>query len=152
MNLKKVLSCDTVSLELKSETKEGVIEEMTDLLMAAGRIKNIEDRAIVLKAVLDREKKMSTGMQNGIAIPHGKTDAVESLVAALAVKKEGLEFGSLDGQPSRIFVMTISPDNRTGPHIQFLAEISRQLNDPKVRDAILSAKNREEIIDLLAQE
>ena len=152
MNLKKVLSCDTISLELKSGTKEGVIEEMTDLLMAAGRIKNIEDRAIVLKAVLDREKKMSTGMQNGIAIPHGKTDAVESLVAALAVKKEGLEFGSLDGQPSRIFVMTISPDNRTGPHIQFLAEISRQLNDAKIRDAILNAKSREEIIDLLAQE
>ena len=152
MNLKKVLSCDTVSLELKSETKEGVIEEMTDLLMAAGRIRNIEDRKIVLKAVLDREKKMSTGMQNSIAIPHGKTDAVESLVAALALKKEGVEFGSLDGQPSRIFVMTISPDNRTGPHIQFLAEISRQLNDPKVRDAILNAKSREEIVDLLAQE
>lgn len=152
MNLKKVLSCDTISLELKSGTKEGVIEEMTDLLMAAGRIKGVEDRKIVLKAVMDREKKMSTGMQNGIAIPHGKTDAVESLVAALAVKKEGIDFGSLDGQPSRIFVMTISPDNRTGPHIQFLAEISRQLNDAKIRDAILNAKSREEIIDLLAQE
>lgn len=152
MNLKKVLSCDTISLELKSETKEGVIEEMTGLLMAAGKIKGIEDRKIVLKAVMDREKKMSTGMQNGIAIPHGKTDAVECLVAALAVKKEGIDFGSLDGQPSRIFVMTISPDNRTGPHIQFLAEISRQLNDPKIRDAILNAKSREEIIELLAQE
>ena len=152
MNLKKVLSCDTISLELKSGTKDGVIEEMTDLLMAAGKIKGIEDRKVVLKAVMDREKKMSTGMQNGIAIPHGKTDAVESLVAALGVKKEGIDFGSLDGQPSRIFVMTISPDNRTGPHIQFLAEISRQLNDPKIRDAILNAKSREEIIELLAQE
>ncbi len=71
-------------------------------------------------------------------------------MAALGVRKEGVDFGSLDGKPSRIFVMTLSPDNRTGPHIQFLAEISRHLNDPHVRDVILNARDKQEVLDCLA--
>ena len=149
MNLKKVLSTDTVVLELKSATKEAVIEEMVDLLVSAGKIRSEGAREEALKAVLERERKMSTGMQNGIAIPHGKTDAVDSLVAALAVKREGIDFGSLDGRPATIFIMTISPDNRTGPHIQFLAEISRHLNDAQVREQILHADSKQAILDVL---
>ncbi|MFH0954208.1 MAG: PTS sugar transporter subunit IIA [Verrucomicrobiota bacterium] len=150
MNLKKALSRDTVLMELKSSTKEGIIEEMIDLLMAAGKIKDPKDRKEALRAVLEREKKMSTGMQNGIAIPHGKTDRVDSLIAALALKKEGVNFGALDNQPSKIFVMTLSPDTRTGPHIQFLAEISRHLSDAGVRERILNAAQPEEIIEILS--
>jgi PTS system nitrogen regulatory IIA component len=150
MNLKKALSKDTVLMALKSTTKEGVIEEMIDLLMAAGKIRDVKDRKEALRAVLDRERKMSTGMQNGIAIPHGKTDRVDSLVAALALKKEGVNFGALDNQPSKIFIMTLSPDTRTGPHIQFLAEISRQLNDPAVREKILNATKPEDVLDALS--
>jgi PTS system nitrogen regulatory IIA component len=150
MNLKKVLSADTIALHLKSDTKDGIIEEMIDLLMAAGKIRDLKDRKEALRVVLERERKMSTGMQCGIAIPHGKTDRVDNLVAAIALKPEGVDFGSLDGQPSRIFVMTLSPDTRTGPHIQFLAEISRQLNDPAVREKILQAERPEEILDILS--
>ncbi len=150
MNLKKALSKETVLMELKGTTKEAIIEEMIDLLMAAGKIKDLKDRKEALKAVLDRERKMSTGMQNGIAIPHGKTDRVESLVAAIALKKEGVDFGALDNQPSRIFIMTLSPDTRTGPHIQFLAEISRQLSDASVRERILAAMTPDEILNILA--
>ena len=149
MNLKKAISADTVTLSLKGTTKDAIIEEMIDVLMAAGKIKDLKDRKETLKAVLDRERKMSTGMQNGIAIPHGKTDRVESLIAAIGVKKDGMDFGSLDGQPSRIFVMTLSPDTRTGPHIQFLAEISRQLSDPSVRDRILNATKPEDVLSIL---
>lgn len=150
MNLKKALSRDTILMELKSSTKEGIIEEMIDLLMAAGKIKDPKDRKEALRAVLEREKKMSTGMQNGIAIPHGKTDRVDSLIAALALKKEGVNFGALDNQPSKIFIMTLSPDTRTGPHIQFLAEISRHLSDAGVRERILNAAQPEEIIEILS--
>jgi mannitol/fructose-specific phosphotransferase system IIA component (Ntr-type) len=150
MNLKKALSRETVLMELKSSTKEAIIEEMIDLLMAAGKIKDVKDRKEALKAVLDRERKMSTGMQNGIAIPHGKTDRVDSLVAAIALKKEGVDFGALDNLPSRIFIMTLSPDTRTGPHIQFLAEISRQLSDASVRERILAATTPDEILTILA--
>ena len=146
MTLKKPLTAETISLDLKGASKEAILSEMVDLLVASGHIR---DREAVLKAVSDREKRMSTGMQNGIAIPHGKTDSVDCLVAALGIKRGGVDFGALDGQPSNIVVMTVSPDSRTGPHIQFLAEISRPLNDVAVRTKLLSATSREEVLHLL---
>ena len=146
MNLKKPLTVETISLDLKGENKEAILAEMVDLLVASGHIR---DRDAVLKAVLEREKRMSTGMQNGIAIPHGKTDSVDCLVAALGIKRAGVDFGALDGQPSNVFVMTVSPDSRTGPHIQFLAEISRPLNDASVRAKLLAATSPDEVLHLL---
>lgn len=145
MNLKKALTRDAVCLSLKSSTKDAVIEELVDVLCKTGKVK---DRKAALKAIADREKKMSTGMQNGVAIPHGKSDAVESLVAAIGIHPEGVNFDSLDGLPSRIFIMTLCPVNRTGPHIQFLAEISRLLNSPEARDRILRAITAEELLDI----
>lgn len=147
MNLKKAITQETICLHLKGNTKPEIIEELVDLLVSAGKIR---DRKSAIKAILEREKKMSTGMQNGIAIPHGKTDTLEGLVAALGVKKDGVDFQSLDGQPSRIFVITLSPVNRTGPHIQFMAEISRLLNTPEIRERVLNAQNEDEIAHLLA--
>ena len=146
MNLKKPLTVETICLDLKGATKEAILAEMVDLLVASGHIR---DRDAVLKAVLEREKRMSTGMQNGIAIPHGKTDSVDCLVAALGIKRGGVDFGALDGQPSNVFVMTVSPDSRTGPHIQFLAEISRPLNDASVRAKLLAATSPDEVLHLL---
>ena len=146
MNLKKLLSEDTIILDLKGETKEEIIQEMIDLLVLRGRIK---DRESALKAVMEREQKMSTGMQHGIAIPHGKTDSVDKLVTAMALKRSGVDFGSMDGKPSTIFIMTISSVSRTGPHIQFLSEISQVLNDPEKRDRILQAQSTAEVLDIL---
>ncbi len=146
MSAKKPLTVETISLDLQGATKEAILAEMVDLLVASGHIR---DRDAVLKAIVDREKRMSTGMQNGIAIPHGKTDSVDCLVAALGIKRGGVDFEALDGQPSNIFVMTVSPDSRTGPHIQFLAEISRPLNDAAVRAKLLAATTREDVLKLL---
>ena len=146
MNSKKPLAVETISLDLKGSTKEEILSEMVDLMVASGHIR---DRDAVLRAIVDREKRMSTGMQNGIAIPHGKTDSVDCLLAALGIKRAGVDFGALDGQPSTIFVMTVSPDSRTGPHIQFLAEISRPLNDASVRSKLLAASSREDVLRLL---
>lgn len=146
MSFKKPLTVETICLDLKGATKDAILAEMVDLLTASGCIR---DRDAVLKAVTDREKRMSTGVQNGIAIPHGKTESVDCLVAALGIKKDGVDFGALDGQPSHIFVMTVSPDSRTGPHIQFLAEISRPLNDATVRNRLMAATSREEVLHLL---
>lgn len=146
MNLKKCLSKDTISLHLQSETKEDVLEELVDLLVSGGQVKN---REAVLKAIQEREQKMSTGMQNGIAIPHAKTDKLDQLVAAVGIKPEGIDFNSLDGNPSTIFVMTLSPSKRAGPHIQFLAEVSRLLTDPGNRQRILEAKSADEVIQIL---
>jgi PTS system nitrogen regulatory IIA component len=146
MNLKKLLSEDTIILDLRGSTKEEIIREMIDHLVMRGRIK---DREAALKAVMEREQKMSTGMQHGIAIPHGKTDSVDRLVTGMALKRQGVDFGSMDGKPSTIFIMTISSVSRTGPHIQFLSEISQVLNDPEKRDRILKAQSPGEIMDIL---
>lgn len=146
MNLKKLLSEDTIIYSLKGTSKEEIIEEMVDHLVLRGRIK---DRDAALKAVLEREQKMSTGMQHGIAIPHGKTDSVDKLVTAMGLKREGVDFGSMDGKPSTIFIMTISSISRTGPHIQFLSEISQVLNDPEKRERILKAQSPSEVLDVL---
>jgi fructose-specific phosphotransferase system IIA component len=145
MNLRKVLTLDTVWVDLKADTKQGIIEEMIGRLVAVGKIK---DQAAVLQAVINREEKMSTGMQNGVAIPHGKTDAVKSLVAAVGLKKTGVEFESMDGIPSTIFIMTSSPAKRRGPHMQFLAEISRLLGQASEREKLLTCETQQEIYQL----
>ena len=146
MNLKKVLTPESVWVDLKADTKQGIIEEMVDRIVAAS---HIGDRAAVLAAILEREEKMSTGMQNGVAIPHGKTDAVDSLTVGIGIHKEGVAFDSMDGSPSQIFIMTVSPTKRAGPHIQFLAEISRLISPPEERERLLAAQSNSEIYEIL---
>lgn len=150
MNLRKILTTDCLRLRLKAETKPLLIAEMLDILIAAGKVTGC-DRDAALDALLKRERKMSTGMQNGVAIPHAKCEQVDRLAAAVALKPEGLDFDSLDGEPSRIFVMTLSPLKRSGPHIQFLAEVSRIINQPGVRERLLQAVSTEELYTLLVQ-
>lgn len=145
MNLRKILSADVIQIGLKAMDKNGVMEELIDLLMKSGRITN---RQKALECILEREQKMSTGIQFGIAIPHGKSDAVEEMVACIVIEKKGIDFDALDKQPSTIFIMTISPENKTGPHVQFLAEISRLLKEESSRKKILDAGTREEILEI----
>lgn len=146
MNLKKILTKDSILPDLKAESKKEVIEELIGLLVAAGKFTG---KTAAVQAVLAREEKMSTGMQNGIAIPHGKTDAVDQLIAAVGIHRNGVEFDSMDRKPSHIFILTLSPENRAGPHIQFLAEISRVLSRPELREKLLVAHTADEILSLL---
>jgi len=143
MKIKNILSPGVVTTSLKSTTKEGVISELLDLLVSA---KLVTDRDAVLSAVMDRERKMSTGIQHGVAIPHGKTSAVKNLVACIGIKKDGVDFASLDGEPSRIFIMTLSPLDRVGPHVQFLAEVSMVIKTEEARGRLLNAKTAQEVL------
>jgi PTS system nitrogen regulatory IIA component len=147
MSLLKYLSLDTVTADLQGANKQEIIESLLDILMKTGKVKNREN---ALAAVLDRERKMSTGMENSIAIPHGKTDAVDELVAAVGVTKNAVDFEALDKQPSRIFIMTLSSSRRTGPHIQFLKEISELLRSADMRRKLLAARDAREILQVLA--
>jgi PTS system nitrogen regulatory IIA component len=106
----------------------------------------VTDRDAVLSALMDRERKMSTGIQHGVAIPHGKTSAVKNLVACIGIKKDGVDFASLDGEPSRIFIMTLSPLDRVGPHVQFLAEVSMVIKTEEARERLLNAKTAQEVL------
>jgi len=146
MNLKKVLTPSVVSCNLPGSTKEEILESLMDIAMSTGKVK---DRHAAMLAILERERKMSTGIQNGIAIPHGKTEVVDDLVACLGIKKEGVDFDALDGEKSRIFILTLSPVNRSGPHVQFLAEISQLLTDSQKRDRLLKAQTADQVLDIL---
>lgn len=149
IDFKETLGRSQVSLHLESNSKIGIIREMIAMMAGAG---DISDAKAVEAAVLERENKMSTGMQQGVALPHGKTDAVPGLVTAVGIRKEGVDFGSLDGEPSKIFIMTVSRRDSTGPHIQFLAEVSKVLNNPSLRGRILAAKTREELLGILTRQ
>ncbi|MDD3367156.1 MAG: PTS sugar transporter subunit IIA [Sphaerochaetaceae bacterium] len=143
MKIKNILTPAVISTELKSTTKEGVIGELLDLLVAA---KLVTDRQEVLAALMEREKKMSTGIQHGVAIPHAKTKAVKNLVACIGIKREGIDFEALDGELSQIFIMTLSPIDRVGPHVQFLAEVSTVIKTKEARQQLLAAKTAQDVL------
>lgn len=147
LNLKKLLGPRNIDLDLGGSNKGEVIEAMVDLLTAAG---GIADRKAALACVLARENKMSTGMEHGIAIPHGKTESVKSLQVGIGIHRQGVDFQSLDGLPAHIFIMTVSPLNKSGPHIQFLAEISRILGSARVRERLLAAESAAEVLTLMS--
>jgi len=145
MNLRSVLNNKTVRVGLKSTAKDAVIEELLDILMETGKVK---DRSEALRCIQERERKMSTGMKHGVAIPHGKTDAVSDLVACIGISDHDIEFASLDGEPCRIFIMTLSPSEKTGPHLQFLAEVSQLFKSDHRREALLKVKSSEEVLSI----
>jgi PTS system nitrogen regulatory IIA component len=148
MNLKTVISTETIDLNLKGSTKKEIINELLDILVRTGKIK---DKGAALAAVMEREEKMSTGMKHGIAIPHGKCPSTEDLVACIGISKKAVDFDSLDKQPCRIFIMTLSPVEKTGPHLQFLAEVSLLFKSAEKREEILNAKTPEEVLEILAE-
>jgi len=148
MNLKTVLTADTVNLHLKGTSKEDIIDELLDVLVKAGKVK---DKNAARACVLDRERKMSTGMKHGIAIPHGKTDSVGDLVACIGISDKPVDFDSLDQEPCRIFIMTLSPIDKTGPHLQFLAEVSLLFKSAEKRQEILRSNDKNEVVRILTE-
>jgi len=144
--LKKVLTMNLVTTDLQGRDKREIIQNLFELLCSSGKVKNV-DKA--LQDLLDHEAGMSTGMQNGIAIPHATSDTVDELVAAVGVSKRKINFECLDSKPAQIFVMTLSPKGMGDPHIQFLAAIGRLLKEKKQRKALLKAKTNEELYQVL---
>jgi Kef-type K+ transport system membrane component KefB/mannitol/fructose-specific phosphotransferase system IIA component (Ntr-type) len=142
----KSLDPKCIITNLRGKTKDAVITELVELLDANGKLL---DKAEVLKAVFEREKSMSTGMQYGVALPHGKTDAVERLTVAAGLKPEGIDFDSIDGEPSTIFFLVLSPKKTTGPHVQFLAAVSSILNSEDARSLILGCTSAAELYEYL---
>lgn len=149
MTLLDILSPQSVVVGIEGETKESIIEELVDAL-EVGKV--ISDRDKVLEAVLEREKIMSTGIGDGIAIPHGKSEAVLSLAAALGIHKRGVDFEALDGEPAYVFFLLVSPANVSGPHIKALARISRLLKNDNFKKRLLAAGDAAELMEIIAAE
>jgi PTS system nitrogen regulatory IIA component len=149
MTLLDILSPRSVLVGLQGETKEEIIKELVGSL-ESGTV--VADREKVLQAVIEREKIMSTGIGDGIAIPHGKSDAVTRLAAALGIHKRGVDFEALDGEPAYVFFLLVSPANVSGPHIKALARISRLLKNDDFKKRLISAADAAEIMRLIEAE
>ena len=149
MVITQILQPDCVKVPVESQEKEAVITELVDLLDAKGLLL---DRDVALQAVLTREQVQSTGTGAGIAIPHGKCNAVKELVMAIGIAHEPIEFGSVDGKPVTILFLLISPANQTGPHIQALASISRLMLNEEFRQRLENVASTEEVYDLLSEQ
>ncbi|MEI6970876.1 MAG: PTS sugar transporter subunit IIA [bacterium] len=142
--LSEFMRPEQVSLDLAASTKAEVIDELLHLLEENGHIKNFKEAR---KAVMDRESKMATGTQDGVAIPHAITQAVSSLVCAIGIKRDGIEFGSVDGKPSTLFIMALAPKEELPRYIQFLGTVGRIVSEPG-RESILRAKTRQQLCDV----
>ena len=145
---KKLIKPEVIIANSKAETKDDLLKEMVLLLTNTG---NVRDWELVLSDVLSREKIMSTGMEKGIAIPHAKSDGVIAPCVAVCVKKDGIDFGSIDKEPSKIFFMIVSPKKANSPHLQMLASISSIVRNKETLSKILEAKNSDEICKILKE-
>lgn len=149
MKLAEILSNDDVIIPLKNHDKEKIIEEMVDHLF---RHHKIEDRDRILKAILDREQIMSTGVGNQVAIPHGKAEGVKDVVASLGITDKDVDFQSIDNKPVRLIFMLIGPPDKTGPHLKALSRISRLMQRPEFRNRLLGSKSPQEVVKFIKEE
>ena len=134
--------------DLKAHTKRAVLSELSEIFTR--NHSKIQDEAMV-EVLLEREKLGSTGIGDGIAIPHGKLKGLESLVISFGRSSEGIDFDSIDGKPVYLFFLLMAPESSTGQHLKALAKISRMLKDPEFRNSLLSAKNAEELYRRIAE-
>ena len=140
------LSPFCVSLDLKGETKEEVVRELLGLLKEARKVDDVE---AAFAAIMEREASMSTGMQDGVALPHAKIDGVEHLVAAVGLKPGGMDFASLDGKPTTIVALSLSPTKNPESHLQYLAAVGKALRSEALRAKLLSAPNPGAVAEIL---
>lgn len=149
MKIVEFLNEKAVTADLKADTKEGVIRELVDVLAKAEGIKNKEE---LVKVLLNREALGSTGIGQGVGIPHGKTNAVKKLVAAFGVCHAGVDFEALDGEPVYLFFLLVAPEDSAGPHLKGLARISRLLKDKFFRESLKQLTDEKTILKLIREE
>ena len=146
MTLSELLTSKAVSANLKATTKRDALVELVDLLEDAFGIRS---QGEILDRVLRREAMMSTGIGNGVAIPHGKAKAVDRMLAACAISREGVDFESADGEPAHIFILLVSPETVGASHVKVLANISRVLKEESVRKMLREAAGPTELLAAL---
>ena len=148
MKLTDFVVPDAIIPDMNATSKEDAIRAMIDSLKAVGSIQPDAAESI-LSAVLKREELGSTGIGNGVAVPHTKHPSVDHLIATVAIAKEGVDFASLDGDDVYILFLLVSPPDRPGDHLRGLENISRHLRNQNFCNFLKQASTREQVIDLL---
>src|SRR4051812_28597308 len=149
MRIAEFLREDLVLPDLASTDKAGVVRE---LCAGLARANPPLSAPRLTETLLERERLGSTGIGEGVAIPHGKLPGIPGLIAAFARKKAGLDFAAIDGKPTYLFFVLFAPDNSAGLHLKALARISRLFKQPQFRQAILDADGAPAIFRLISEE
>lgn len=145
MALIDLITPEVIKVPLSATTKSGVIEELTELLVSAGKI---AEAGPVLDALQQRESLGSTGLEKGIAVPHCKTTAVDTVTLAIGIAPEGIEFDAIDGQPSTLFFCMLAPPDQSGPHIEALSEIARLTQSQSFCRLLIGSQSPAEVVEL----
>ncbi|MFN3966383.1 MAG: PTS sugar transporter subunit IIA [Endomicrobiia bacterium] len=149
MKISDFLCEKAVTLNLQSRDKKGAIAELVELLY---KEKKVKDPAKAINSIMEREKLGTTGVGQGVAIPHGRTDTVDELVGAFGISKQGVEFESLDGEPVYLIFLLLSPVESAGHHLRALSRVSRLFKDKFFRQALMDSKSVEEVLKIIHQE
>ena len=144
-----LLQDDLVIEEIKATDKIGVIREFAGILQATGRV---TDAGALVRVLLERESLGSTGIGDGVAIPHGKLNFISNMVVAFGRSSRGVDFQSLDAKPVYLFFLLVTPDNKPGDHLKALARISRILKNPDLRENLKRTSDRQELKRLIYEE
>jgi len=148
MEIIEILDEDMIIADLKATDKEGVLQELAAVL--ASKHQEIE-KDLLVRVLLEREKLGSTGIGQGIAIPHGKLANIDSMLAAFAISLKGIDFEAADGKPAKLFFLLVAPENSVGSHVKALANISHLLKNASFRERLLQAKSKAEIYQIIRE-
>lgn len=149
MKITEFLDKRGIKVGVEAVEKEDALKELVDVL---AEVKDIGDKKSIVRALIERENLGSTGIGQGIAIPHGKTDRVKELVAVLGISQKGVNFEALDGEPVYIFFLLVAPKETAGPHLKALAQISRLLRDSYFCELLRRCKSADEVYELIRRE
>ena len=145
MAFKDLLNLDLVDLNVVGDDKYQVIENLLQLAVDAGAVSHKEQ---ALEDLFEREQYLSTGFENGLAVPHAKTEAVSDIILVFGLCREGVEFDSLDGRPANCIFLLLSPMETSGPHIQTLALLARNFQNEDMSDRLKKVKDVAELIEI----
>jgi PTS system nitrogen regulatory IIA component len=146
MRLSEIFKPQCVVPNLKAHDKKGVLEELLEIITEQESSLN---KGTLLQVLLERERLGSTGIGDGIALPHGKLRGLDRLLISFGRSIDGLDFDSIDEQPAYLFFLLLAPENSAGMHLKSLAKISRMLKDGSFRQRLMGAKSREEIYNII---
>jgi len=149
MKIIEMLKTDYILEELKSDNKRDVLKELVGSFM---KIHQKLDSEATLNVLFEREKLGSTGIGEGIAIPHGKITGLDQLILSFGRSAVGIDFDAMDGKPVHLFFLLIAPENSAGQHLKTLAKISKMLKDGVFRTKLMAAKSKDELYKIIANQ
>lgn len=148
MKISDFLDEDSIIMNLRSTKKKGVILELINLLFKNKKVKDVNQ---AIQAVMEREKIGTTGIGQGVALPHGRTTAVERIVGAFGISKDGVEFNALDGEKVYLVFLLLSPVETGGEHLKALANITKLSKDKFLRQILIDAKSPQEVMKIIKE-